>query len=222
MAIAQKISKSSTLIIGVSGGSGSGKTTFARMLRAHLGEESCQILEQDNYYRDLKDQKSLYPTEINFDHPNAIEFSLLVEHMMLLKIGNPVQIPTYDFSTHCRGEKTKLLRPMPILVLDGILILSQPKVRQMLDISFYVDTHEDLRFARRLARDTRERGRTPEGVYHQFYKQVKPMHDEFVEPSRQYAKKIISGEKSFGPVIEEFVYGLHKQTQVPEAIQLHI
>jgi uridine kinase len=200
--------KSSVMIIGVTGGSGSGKTTFSRMLKAHLGDSTCDILAQDNYYHDFSGVFDHDGGKVNFDHPDSLEFSMLIEHMELLKSGCDIRVPQYDFSSHSRMLDSRTFRAIPVVLLDGILILTQPRLRELLDYSFYVDTSEDLRFARRLGRDVKERGRTADGVFKQFYSQVKPMHDEFVEPCRGFADQVISGEKSFGPVIEDFVYGL--------------
>ncbi|MEO0335813.1 MAG: uridine kinase, partial [Pseudomonadota bacterium] len=189
-------------------GSGSGKTTFSRMLKAHLGDSICGIIAQDSYYHDYSGVFDHDGGNVNFDHPDAIEFRLLIEHMELLKSGCDILVPQYDFSTHSRLPESKTFRAIPIVLLDGILILTQPRLRELLDFSFYVETSEDLRFARRLGRDVKERGRTSDGVFKQFYSQVKPMHDQFVESCREHADQVISGEKSFGPVIENFVYGL--------------
>lgn len=201
---------SQSMVIAVAGGSGSGKTTFARMLQANLGDSMSTILAQDSYYFDLSMQFDFDGGSVNFDHPNSVEFSLLADHLRQLKKGKDVQLPLYDFKTHSRLKETLLVQARPIILVDGILILSQESLRDVFDFIFFIDTQEELRFKRRLQRDVKERGRTPEGVYHQFYAQVKPMHDLYVEPSRIWADKIISGEKSFGPVIDEFVFGLKK------------
>lgn len=199
---------SSVLIIGVSGGSGSGKSTFGRMLQANLGDGFCGILAQDSYYRDLHEYFDRDGGQVNFDHPDSIEFELLVRHLKQLKHGEDIQVPKYDFATHRRLFETTYFPCRPIIIVDGILLLTQSELRPLLDFAFFIDTQEDLRFQRRLARDVRERGRTPEGVRDQFFNHVKPMHDLFVEPSRRFADRVISGEKSFGPVIEDIVFGL--------------
>lgn len=191
--------------MGVSGGSGSGKTTFARMIQANLSDEFCGWLSQDRYYRNVSPENRV---GVNYDHPDAIEFELMVDHLLALKTGRDVEVPMYDFTTHTRLTERKPFHCRPIIIVDGILLLTQPDIRSLLDFSFFIDTHEEVRFQRRLYRDVRERGRSPEGVREQFFAQVKPMHDHFVEPSRRYADRIISGEKSFGPVIEEIVFGL--------------
>lgn len=203
-------SHSSVLIIGVSGGSGSGKTTFARMLQANLGDHFCGILAQDAYYRDMHEYFDRDGGRVNFDHPDSIEFELMVKHLHALKNGKEVAVPIYDFATHRRLPETTPFPYRPVVIVDGILLLTQSELRPLFDFSFFIETQEDLRFQRRLQRDVRERGRTAEGVRAQFFGHVKPMHDLFVEPSRRFADRIISGEKSFGPVIEEIVFGLRK------------
>ena len=204
----------SAIIIGISGGSGSGKTTFARLLQTHLGDHFCGMLSQDGYY---KDQSQLFDKDggrVNYDHPDSVEFSLLKTHLNTLKSGEDILVPRYDFSTHRRLVESTYFPCRPVILLDGILILTQSEIREVLDFSFFIDTAEDLRYQRRLHRDVRERGRTPEGVQEQFFSQVKPMHDLFVEPTRELATKVISGEKSFGPIIQEIVFGLKKQPQI--------
>lgn len=204
----KEAASSSVLLIGVAGGSGSGKTTFARMLQAHLGEDFCTTLAQDNYYRDLSEQFDRDGGRVNFDHPDAIEFSMIKRHLDSLKQGQSIDVPRYDFATHKRLLECVYFDPKPVVILDGILILTQSEVREALDFSFFIDASEDVRFQRRMYRDVRERGRTPEGVRAQLMNHVKPMHDLFVEPSKKFANRVISGERSFGPVIEEIVYGI--------------
>jgi uridine kinase len=199
---------SSVLIIGVSGGSGSGKSTFGRMLQANMGDHFCGILAQDSYYRDMHEYFDRDGGQVNYDHPDSVEFELLVAHIKKLKLGEDILVPNYDFATHRRLYESTFFPCRPVIIIDGILLGTQSDLRPLLDFSFFIDTQEDLRFRRRLGRDVRERGRTPEGVHDQFFNHVKPMHDLFVEPSRRFADRIISGEKSFGPVIEEIVFGL--------------
>lgn len=207
-------SKSSVILIGVAGGSGSGKTTFSRMLQANLGDHFCGIVSQDSYYRDLHEYFDRDGGKVNFDHPESIEFELLIKHLRYLRRGHDIQIPRYDFSTHRRLVETTHFAFRPVVIVDGILLLTQSELRPLLDFAFFIDTQEDLRFQRRLARDVRERGRTPEGVRQQFMSHVKPMHDLFVGPSGRFADRVISGEKSFGPEIDEIVYGLRQKTTV--------
>jgi uridine kinase len=199
---------SAVVMIGVAGGSGSGKTTFSRMIQDKLSDQMCGWLAQDRYYR----HRPLLETGTNnYDHPDSLEFDLLGEHLRRLKQGEDIQVPMYDFATHSRLPNRQHFGVRPVIIVDGILLLSQPHIRQYFDFSFYIDTHEDIRFQRRLVRDVRERGRSPECVQKQFYQQVKPMHDQYVEPSRHHADQIISGERNFGPVIDEVVFGLNRQ-----------
>ncbi len=200
--------RSSVLVIGVAGGSGSGKSTFCRMLQANLTESFCGILAQDSYYRDLHEYFDRDGGAVNFDHPNSVEFELLIRHLQDLRQGRDISVPRYEFSSHKRLLESTPFHCRPVVIVDGTLLLTQSEIRPLLDFAFFIDTQEDLRFQRRLARDVRERGRTSDGVREQFLRHVKPMHDLFVNPSQRFADRIISGEKSFGPVIEEIVYGL--------------
>lgn len=201
---------SSVVVVGVAGGSGSGKTTFARMLQANLGDHFSAILAQDSYYRDMHEYFDRDGGKVNFDHPDSLEFELLIQHLKELRQGHDIYVPKYDFTTHSRLPETTFFPFRPVVIVDGILLLTQSELRPLLDFSFFIETAEDLRFQRRLQRDVRERGRTPEGVRDQFYGHVKPMHDLFVEPSRRFADHTISGEKSFGPAIDEIVFGLRR------------
>lgn len=186
--------KENIIIVGVAGGSGSGKTTFARRLKESLGEEHCDILAQDSYYIDQSHRFDHDGGSVNFDHPSAIDFNLLASHMSELKKRFDVNVPIYDFATHKRVDDTHEFSPKKIILIDGILLYSQDVVLKELDHKLYVDCPEDLRFERRLNRDVKERGRTPEGVKSQFFSQVKPMHDEFVEPSKDAACDIVTVE----------------------------
>ena len=179
-------------IIGISGGSCSGKTTFAKRAYEVFGSDKSQILFQDNYYYDQSDQFKIDRCQsVNFDHPEAIDFELLSEHLRMLKKGQTIRIPLYDFKTHSRTGETVEFEPRPLVFLDGILILTQPEIREILDESLYIECDENIRFQRRLARDTIERGRTAESVNQQFFSQVNPMHEKFVEPSKKYAHRVI-------------------------------
>lgn len=186
-------------VIAVAGGSGSGKTTLARALAEALAARGrALILEQDCYYRDQSDRFDQDGGQVNFDHPDSIDWPLLVSHIQSLKAGQPVNRPNYDFSTHTRRRETLRVDPPNYLILDGILILVPEELRCEFSCKIFVDTSENVRFQRRLERDVRERGRTPEGVKAQFYNQVKPMHDLFVAPSCQHADILIS-ESGAGP-----------------------
>jgi uridine kinase len=178
-------------IIGVSGGSGSGKTTFARALAESLPADACALIFQDNYYIDQSARFDVDGGAVNFDHPDSIDFPLLAKHLAELKAGRPVEIPVYDFASHKRLARTISQAPRKLILLDGILIFHSEPVRAVLDELVFFDTPEALRFERRLDRDVKERGRTPEGVHAQFYKQVKPMHDLYVEPTKAFADTIV-------------------------------
>jgi uridine kinase len=196
----------SVMLIGISGGSGSGKTTFARMLNDYLnstrGDGFSAILAQDHYYIDQSARfKEDGDPSVNFDHPSAIEFSLLSRHLEQLRLKHAVEVPIYDFVTHTRKPETTPFPPRRVVIVDGMLLLSQAIVRPWLDHSIYVDAPESVRYERRLRRDVTERGRTAEGVERQFKAQVKPMHDEFIEPSRRYASLVVDGTRDFTPVI---------------------
>lgn len=208
----------SILIVGITGGSGSGKTTLSRLIQKAVGAERCATISQDSYYYD---QSHLFDRDggvVNFDHPKSLEFSLLATHLRMIKQGKVVNIPTYDFKTHSRTSTVNEFVPKPLVLIDGILILSQPDIVKELDYSIYVDTPEQVRFERRLFRDVRERGRTPEGVREQFYSQVKPMHDVFVEPSRDVADNVISGQSPFEPVILDLFGAYCKNTLSAQSI----
>ncbi len=191
-------------ILGVSGGSGSGKTTFARMLLENLGPSLATLIAQDNYYIDQSARFDEDGGSVNFDHPEALDFKLLGEHLQELKKGQAVEVPLYDFKTHSRLKETIHFKPTPLIIIDGILLLSQLNIRDCLDCSIFVDTPEQTRYDRRLKRDVEERGRTPEGVRNQFLKQVKPMHDLFVEPSKTHASFVIDTQSEFDRLLGEF------------------
>jgi uridine kinase len=198
----------SITIVGIAGGSGSGKTTFARLLHTRLGSENAVILGQDSYYIDQSSQFTSDGEGVNYDHPNAIDFTLLASHLELLRKGQSIDVPSYNFSTHSRNLTFKKLAPMRVVIVDGILVLHSEIVRNFFDHKIFIETDEALRFERRLDRDQRERGRTPEGVRRQFLNQVKPMHDRYVEPSRLFADQVISGQEPFKPMIEELAQRL--------------
>lgn len=183
----------SVTIIGVAGGSGSGKTTFVKRLLESL-KDDCALISQDNYYHDQSDKFDHDGGSVNFDHPDSLDFDLMRKHLEVLKSGLAIESPRYDFATHTRSKKTDTLMSKPIIIIDGILILSAPQIVEMLDHKIFIDCNEKLRFQRRLKRDVEQRGRTPEGVENQFFKQVKPMHDEFVEPCKKCASDIVGIE----------------------------
>lgn len=180
-----------TVVIGVAGGSGSGKTTVAQRLLEAIGEQHITYLPHDSYYRDLDAIPRIGGEIVNFDHPDALETSLLVQHLQQLRRGEPIQAPIYDFSTHSRSPQTRTIYPAPIILVEGILIFADPELRAQFDVRLFVDADADIRFIRRLERDVNERGRTVESVIHQYLQSVRPMHLEFVEPSKRYADMII-------------------------------
>lgn len=179
------------LIIGVGGGSGSGKTTVVNRIVEGIGEDHILLLEHDSYYRDLNHLPLEERMKQNFDHPSSLESELMIRHVKALKEGYSVDIPVYDFAAHTRSDKTIKASPKGIILLDGILIFTEPELRESMDIKLFVDTDDDVRLLRRIKRDIMERGRELEGVMNQYEKFVRPMHLEFVEPSKRYADIII-------------------------------
>lgn len=181
-----------TTIIGIAGGSGSGKTTLAKELVKYcdLIGKTCKILRQDSYYIDQSHKFDKDGGAVNFDHPDALEFSLMSDHLKELKSGKEIQVPIYDFASHTRSTEIERFSQCEVVILDGILIFSQASIAESLDYKVFVDASEENRFQRRLSRDVAERGRTEDGVRDQFYNQVKPMHDEFVEPFKGIANDI--------------------------------
>ena len=178
------------LIIGIVGGTGSGKTTVARAIcQVHAGQ--AVILDQDAYYRDLAELPLEERRRVNFDHPDAIDAELLAEHLTLLRAGHAVDKPTYDYAAHTRGRETVRIEPRDVVLVEGILLFADPAIRALFDIKVFVDVADDVRFIRRLLRDMAERGRTVEMVIEQYLSTVRPMHQEFVEPSKRYADIII-------------------------------
>jgi uridine kinase len=180
-----------TLCIGVAGGTGSGKTTVAGEIVRRVGRRRIVTVNQDRYYHDLTPLDEDERIHHNFDHPSAIEESLLVEHVRLLKSGRSAPLPVYDFTRHVRTAATEVAEPQPVILIEGILILAIPALRELLDVKIFVDTDADLRFIRRLRRDMDERGRSMESVIEQYLATVRPMHLEFVESSKRWADVII-------------------------------
>jgi len=179
------------LVIGIAGGSGSGKTTVAQVILQRVGPERISFLQHDAYYKDLSGLPPVQRAEVNFDHPNSLESELLIRHIKQLRSGRAVDVPIYDFSTHSRTERTYIVQPRPVILVEGILIFAEKNLREMFDVKLFVDTDSDIRFIRRLQRDIAERGRTTDSVIHQYLTTVRPMHLEFVEPSKRYADVII-------------------------------
>jgi uridine kinase len=180
------------MVIGIAGGSGSGKTTFAKKLLLVIGEERAVVLQQDSYYKDQKDAFIKDPLAVNFDHPDVIDFELLTEDLKKLKAGMSIDVPQYDFVTHSRKQETTHLVPKAVVIVEGILIFHYLKLFKEFDLSFFMDAPEALRLKRRTERDARERGRTPASTREQFMRQVKPMHDLYVEPSKSLANYVVN------------------------------
>lgn len=179
------------IVIGVAGGSGSGKTTVVRRIVDSLGDEQVSVLEHDRYYRDRNDLRLEERAALNYDHPDALETDLLVQHVMALKAGTPIDAPVYDFARHARTSATARIEPRRALIVEGILIFADAPLRKLMDIKVFVDTDDDTRVIRRMQRDVAERGRTMDSVIDQYLGTVKPMHLEFVEPSKRYADVIV-------------------------------
>ncbi|MCL4560354.1 MAG: uridine kinase [Chloroflexi bacterium] len=179
------------IIIGIAGGSSSGKTTVANIVLQRVGAHRIAYLPHDAYYKDLRDLAPLHRAEINFDHPDSLETDLLAKHIQQLKNWEPVEMPVYDFTTDTRTDKTVRIEPMRVIIVEGILIFGERILRELFDVKIFVDTDADIRFIRRLQRDIAERGRTMDTVIHQYLTTVRPMHLEFVEPSKRYADVII-------------------------------
>lgn len=192
------------ITIGVAGGSGSGKTTVALNILEQVGFDRIAFLSHDSYYRDPGSLPYDDKAQLNYDHPDSLENSLLIDHIQQLQNHQAVNVPIYDFKTHSRTSETRRVEPQPVILIDGILIFADKKLRDLMDIKIFVDTDSDIRFIRRLKRDIEERGRTTESVVSQYLKTVRPMHMEFVEPSKRYADLIIP-EGGFNSVAVEMV-----------------
>ena len=179
------------VIIGIAGGTGSGKTTVARAIHDRVGKDRIEWISHDSYYRNFEGLNPEERHHINFDHPDSLETELLVRHVDVLRKGSAVEVPIYDFTTHSRTTATHRVEPRKVVIVEGILVLAEPELRKKIDIKLYVDTPADIRFMRRLVRDIKTRGRSLESVIEQYVTTVRPMHEEFVEPSKRYADLII-------------------------------
>jgi uridine kinase len=179
------------MIIGICGGTGSGKTTVAQKIIESIGEANVAYLQQDSYYRNLGDMPIDVRHQVNFDHPDAFDNDLLINHLESLRAGESIERPIYDFVTHARKPDTLVMTPLPVIIVEGILIFFDARMRRLMDIRIFVDCDADIRFIRRLKRDLRERGRTVESVIEQYLTTVRPMHLQFVEPSMRYADIIL-------------------------------
>lgn len=189
--IIQDMNHRDPLVIGIAGGSGSGKTTVAQEILQRVGPERIAFLQHDSYYKDLSGLPPTQRIAVNFDHPHSLETDLLIQHIASLRDGKIVEVPIYDFSTHSRTDQTFTVQPRRVILVEGILIFTESTLRDMFDVKIFVDTDSDIRFIRRLERDIRERDRTTESVIKQYQSTVRPMHMEFVEPSKRYADVII-------------------------------
>jgi uridine kinase len=180
-----------TFVIGIAGGTGSGKTTIARAIAAALPPEHVTTLEHDWYYRDRADLTLEEKSQLNFDHPDSLETSLLVEHVRALKAGRSVEVPSYDFKTHARTPDTRTVTSKQVLIVEGILVFVEPALRELMNVKIFVDTDADIRLMRRIRRDIEHRGRTFQQIREQYYRTVRPMHLAFVEPSKRWADVLI-------------------------------
>lgn len=191
------------ITIGIAGGTGSGKTTITRRIIQEFGGD-VSVVYHDNYYKRHDDLTYEERTKLNYDHPNAFDTPLLIEHLEALKAGKPVECPVYDYTVHNRSEKTVTIRPAKVIVVEGILIFAEPELCRRMDIKIFVDTDADVRILRRILRDTRDRGRDLESIVTQYLTTVKPMHELFVEPSKRNADIIIP-EGGHNQVAVDFV-----------------
>lgn len=191
------------VIVGIAGGSASGKTTLARAIINNLGEEHISFVGHDNYYKNLCHLSLEERAKVNFDHPDSLDTPLLIEHIRALREGKQVHIPTYDFNTHSRTSSYDLVQPRKIIIVDGILIFSEPELLQLMDMKIFVDTADDIRLIRRISRDTLERGRTVDSVIDQYLRTVRPMHDLYVEPSKRRADIILPAGDGIAPAALE-------------------
>jgi uridine kinase len=194
----------SPIVIGIAGGTGSGKTTVANVILARVGADNIAVLAHDAYYKDLSDLPRAQRDIINFDHPDSLETTLLVDQLKGLTQWQVVDIPIYDFTTHTRTPQTHRMEPKPIILVEGILVFAEASLLDLFDVKIFVDTPADIRFIRRLQRDIQERGRTVESVIRQYESTVRPMHLEFVEPSKRHADVIIP-EGGFNTVAMDMV-----------------
>lgn len=197
------------LIIGVAGGTGSGKTTIVNAIIEEIGHAGVTVLQHDSYYREISHLPLSERSRINFDHPDALETGLMVQHLRALIAGRAIEMPVYDFASHARLKKGIRKRPAKVIVVEGILIFCERALRELMDVKIFVDTAADLRFIRRLKRDMQERRRSMDSVISQYLGTVRPMHEAFVEPSRKYADIIIP--EGHNPVSTDLVVTLIRQ-----------
>ena len=202
------------IVIGVAGGTGSGKTTLTRRLKEQFGDHEVCVLNHDNYYKRHDEMSYEERCLLNYDHPDALETDLMVEHLRMLKAGKAVDCPTYDHSVHNRSDKTLHIKPAPVILVEGILIFTCPELVDLMDIKVFVDTDADVRIIRRIVRDVKKRGRTLDSVVSQYLSTVKPMHEQFVEPSKRKADIIIpeggKNQVALEMLIQRVTAQLHK------------
>jgi uridine kinase len=208
------------MFIGICGGTGSGKTTIARAIVEAVGAKNVVLVEQDSYYRNLADMPLDERHQANFDHPDSIDSDMLVNHLLRLKQGLNFEMPLYDFKTHTRSDRIEIIEPKPVVIVEGILIFAESRILDLLDVRVFVDTPDDVRFIRRLQRDIKERGRTVDSVIAQYYRTVRPMHHEFVEPSKRSADIIIPEGAQMG-VSVEFLCSLVREKLKEEKIAVN-
>ncbi len=204
------VKNESILIIGVAGGTGSGKTTLAHHIAEAFGDRVA-VIAHDSYYRAQNDRSYEERCTQNYDHPDAIETELLCQHLELLCRGSAVDVPVYDYAVHNRSERTVRIEPRAVIILEGILLFSDPRLREMMDLKIFVDTDADERILRRILRDTEERGRTLSSVIDQYLTTVKPMHEAFVEPFKRFADIIVPGGGSNPAALDMIITRIHKQ-----------
>jgi uridine kinase len=194
------------MIIGISGGTGSGKTTVAQKIIASIGESNAAYLQQDSYYRNLEDLPLDQRQRVNFDHPDAFDGALMLHHLEALRAGSGVDRPIYDFVAHCRKKETIRVSPLPVIIVEGILVFFDAGIRSLMELKIFVDTDADIRFIRRLERDIHARGRSVESVVEQYLTSVRPMHLQFVAPTMRYADVILP-EGGFNEVAIDLITG---------------
>lgn len=199
-----------TILLGIAGGTGSGKTTLADKLVDSFGRDEVSILRHDNYYKRHDEMCYEDRTKLNYDHPDAFDTELLCEHIRALKRGVEIEMPFYDYSVHNRSDRTVLVAPAPVIVLEGILIFAEPSLCELMDIKVFVDTDADVRILRRIVRDVKERGRSLDSVIDQYLTTVKPMHEQFVEPSKRRADIIIPEGGENAVALEMLIQRVYK------------
>ena len=208
------------MFIGICGGTGSGKTTIAKAIVDSVGRKNVVLVEQDSYYRNLADMPLDERHQANFDHPDSIDSDMLVNHLIRLKQGLSVDMPLYDFVTHTRSDDIEVIKPKPVVIIEGILIFAETRVLDLLDVRVFVDTPDDVRLMRRLRRDINERGRTFERTLEQYERTIRPMHFEFVEPSKRHADIIIPEGSNTGVTVE-FLCSMVREKLQSELPRVH-